>query len=838
MICWFLQIGSDKCLRGCFCLKQTVAKMTASDRVQHVTPSPSDLSTVLCNVECTFLGCNRTFRNSAARQFHLEKVHKIISKRASAVFTPVWYHCPVKQCPYHVDAATGTAKHFTTKGRLKQHWLKMHAARVLECSGCSQSFSCQRLLSAHRRSCGLDLRCSLCCSSFGSIEALQSHCRRLGHSPHARSLALIRERLVSLARERAEATSSTAVKSEQGLVNTKCTKASDDEQQSISLMCQSPPIEEDCMSSTEDPMNSLSIIMVNGAEEKSPTAQPAFSNVISEQPRKRPSSLLPVGRSRRKFIRSSWPVGQKRFHSDDNESCYCPRSKAVTRCSKSIVSRQSSFGETESSCRSLRVPESTMLSVPVSIRSPVLNNQPHLLAAIALSELAASAIKRFPGVDAATQTESGRVGVSNKSGRRWCGVPTKRRVMQSRQSTQTQTRLTTKSSRGKWRHHCSATGARKKFFKRTPDYCPMHSVESQTKRTSNACSATQVQKLHSLPNGLEDNADTLLFNAEEISYDQRTKVKLKSVNSDRRSHYFVIDSLPSQKSISLGLPEVSLISSESNNSCSTQTSPRARVSVGVVTGTSFHDNITWTFMDEGTPDAQQAALQQGLLDSQGTNKALTKPLQSSSWSHQLPSASGVNEQIDAAAPSEDGATVTKRGKMLLQDAVQNYNSHLTPEVFKYSGEYLLGEKEEVLLEDHNLGDINYGAVLQQTCRVDTSIEASSQLSSVQLSNIETQTEHDILLGLSTSPSNQYHDSCENELEKFGDEDTSTWCSIETQTCEDFSAIEQFLCSTTQTQTSDQVRRELFPELSISHSQTQTMIDDLPSLVHSHTQTYS
>lgn len=136
------------------------------------------------------------------------------------------------------------------------------------------------------------------------------------------------------------------------------------------------------------------------------------------------------------------------------------------------------------------------------------------------------------------------------------------------------------------------------------------------------------------------------------------------------------------------------------------------------------------------------------------------------------------------------------------------------------------------------------------------------LGHIRSSSIETQTDHDVLLSKNadntpddvdgiiltntetqTDPSNLLNPDVSHSYSTSGDsegchihESDSLWCTSETQTYEDFSDIEQFMRSTIHTQTPDNSHSELFPELSFTHTQTQTSLDDPPSLVTTHTQT--
>ena len=152
-----------------------------------------------------------------------------------------------------------------------------------------------------------------------------------------------------------------------------------------------------------------------------------------------------------------------------------------------------------------------------------------------------------------------------------------------------------------------------------------------------------------------------------------------------------------------------------------------------------------------------------------------------------------------------------------------------------SSSVLIEDENNVILRDRPLCEIRsddyqpLGALKSSVCR--SNYEAYNEalkFSEIRSSSIETQTEHDVLLSGNILPASS--SSC------TGSSVESAWCNIETQTCEDFSEIEKYLCSTIQTQTPDQLRGELFPELSLADTETQTASEDSPYLVHTHTQT--
>lgn len=184
----------------------------------------------------------------------------------------------------------------------------------------------------------------------------------------------------------------------------------------------------------------------------------------------------------------------------------------------------------------------------------------------------------------------------------------------------------------------------------------------------------------------------------------------------------------------------------------------------------------------------------------------------------------------------------------ISQSLTTITSTQTSDLDSYESSQLLIEEDEELLV---VGD---SAVVGG--------QRPPSLGHIRSSSIETQTDHDVLLSKNadntpddvdgiiltntetqTDPSNLLNPNVNHSYPNSGDsggchihEGDSLWCTSETQTYEDFSDIEQFMRSTIHTQTPDNSHSELFPELSFTHTQTQTSLDDPPSLVTTHTQT--
>ena len=114
--------------------------------------------------------------------------------------------------------------------------------------------------------------------------------------------------------------------------------------------------------------------------------------------------------------------------------------------------------------------------------------------------------------------------------------------------------------------------------------------------------------------------------------------------------------------------------------------------------------------------------------------------------------------------------------------------------------------------------------------------APDDVDEIILTNTETQTDPNNLFIINGGSPYEPSNPCQSAGACDIHGSDSIWCTSETQTYEDFSDIEQFMRSTIHTQTPDHSHSELFPELSFTHTQTQTSLDDPPALVTTHTQT--
>ena len=282
----------------------------------------------------------------------------------------------------------------------------------------------------------------------------------------------------------------------------------------------------------------------------------------------------------------------------------------------------------------------------------------------------------------------------------------------------------------------------------------------------------------------------------------------------------------------------------------TQTSPRSTVSVGIVTtrGT-LYDDLAFTMLEEGTQGSElpfkssdTATLHLANTENCSAVEECNNNLKSNDNDH----VTEINsENCDSLSISKNGCDYTLEVPSI-SDAITEPSRkeiaavptnllEVPDDNSLFLRENLLMEDESILISDRNLCETNTRHSLCSNAGINKCPEKCSpshadtrpKLSGNRSSSIETQTEHDVLLGILPNESSNNVDHQENS--------SSIWCTSETQTCEEFSAIEQFLHAFN-TQNTELFKRELFPELSFADTHTQTGIEDFPFLVHSHTQT--
>lgn len=121
------------------------------------------------NLVCSVADCLQTFKCESNLNMHLSKTHRVMELKSSS--SERQYYCPEISC----------SKYFINMKRLRQHYLKMHMAKVYTCVRCRKSFPSQSMLTSHCNYCEVTFACLGCQASYGSYETLKTHCRRKRH---------------------------------------------------------------------------------------------------------------------------------------------------------------------------------------------------------------------------------------------------------------------------------------------------------------------------------------------------------------------------------------------------------------------------------------------------------------------------------------------------------------------------------------------------------------------------------------------------------------------------------------------------------------------------------
>lgn len=130
-------------------------------------------------INCTMPNCESSFDRLSNFEMHLVKHHNIRTKNID-MDTDIQYFCPVLDCKYNVENNDG--KHFfRIKKYIRQHYMKVHAAKNTKCSKCDKTFVNESLMKQHERICGKIFQCIDCEWKYSSRECLLTHCRRKGH---------------------------------------------------------------------------------------------------------------------------------------------------------------------------------------------------------------------------------------------------------------------------------------------------------------------------------------------------------------------------------------------------------------------------------------------------------------------------------------------------------------------------------------------------------------------------------------------------------------------------------------------------------------------------------
>lgn len=154
--------------------------MSKNTNILKITPELSELTPSNNKIIiCPELNCESSFQNSSRLNFHLKNHHKKLIKSEKNHKNVIKnFHCPVDNCIYHENS---TSKFFTCLKYLKQHYLKVHAEKIIKCYNCEKCFSNENLKANHAKLCGLKFSCNECGWEYNSKEALQTHGKRKNH---------------------------------------------------------------------------------------------------------------------------------------------------------------------------------------------------------------------------------------------------------------------------------------------------------------------------------------------------------------------------------------------------------------------------------------------------------------------------------------------------------------------------------------------------------------------------------------------------------------------------------------------------------------------------------
>lgn len=144
--------------------------------IVKVFPTEAELSLVSSQVRCSEENCSAVFKSTSNLNMHLIRHHKISSLELCKKDIVRQFYCPAQLCMYNKDAK----KYFTKLKYLKQHFLKVHAAKIFICDKCDKKFSTKAFHNMHVKSCGSLFQCT-CGFTYNSVEALLTHCKRKGH---------------------------------------------------------------------------------------------------------------------------------------------------------------------------------------------------------------------------------------------------------------------------------------------------------------------------------------------------------------------------------------------------------------------------------------------------------------------------------------------------------------------------------------------------------------------------------------------------------------------------------------------------------------------------------
>lgn len=152
-----------------------------------ITPKIEDL---LPNkrIQCPEPRCLDIFSNIGNLHLHLTRHHKInnnpklqpMEKPNEQPNSVKLYFCPIDDCIYNENVQNG-GRYFTNMKYIRQHYQKVHIAKIYPCSKCNKSFGTNGQQKAHETNCGKIYQCGSCDCKYTTKEALLTHTKRKQH---------------------------------------------------------------------------------------------------------------------------------------------------------------------------------------------------------------------------------------------------------------------------------------------------------------------------------------------------------------------------------------------------------------------------------------------------------------------------------------------------------------------------------------------------------------------------------------------------------------------------------------------------------------------------------
>lgn len=149
--------------------------MDNAPKIIFETPTAHSLIEPI-HINCLTEGCLAVFQNTGNLHMHMLKHHKISIYQSNVEKR---FFCPEKNCKYNISK---NQNYFSTKKLLRQHYIKVHAIKTINCRYCTKLFASSTLKNGHEKSCLKEYKCMDCNWTYTSRESLLTHCRRKNHS--------------------------------------------------------------------------------------------------------------------------------------------------------------------------------------------------------------------------------------------------------------------------------------------------------------------------------------------------------------------------------------------------------------------------------------------------------------------------------------------------------------------------------------------------------------------------------------------------------------------------------------------------------------------------------